>query len=72
MCNGDNGINWNLTISDYLCLERLVVGGDSLKDLETLTISINPLLNQIVIESAEPGKQGGLYNVKSVVINSMI
>ena len=72
MCNGDNGINWNLNISDYLCLERLVVGGDSLKDLETLTISNNPQLNQIVIESAEYGKQGGFYNVKSVVINSMI
>ena len=69
MCND---INWNLIISDSLCLERLMIGDNSLKDVESLTISNNPRLNQIVIKDGRDWRNGALNKVKSVVIDSMI
>ena len=65
-CNSEY---WNLTLSDYRCLEKLVVGNNSLKYLESLTISNNPRLSQIVIGDGGDN-EGAFYNVTRVVIVS--
>ena len=69
-----NHYKGNLSLCRYINLERIVVKKNSLKYLNSLRISYNPVLKSIETEGSEVetiGKSVFLY-VKSVVIESAI
>ena len=67
LCNSMRG---NLSISDNPCLETIVIKKNSLKNLNSLVISNNPQLSNIVTEDGEWGTCA-FENVKSVEISSI-
>ena len=62
-----NLINGDVQIIDFPYLQTLTVKKNSFKNLKSLTIRNNTLLNTIVIEDGVVN-QGGFQNVKTVVI----
>ena len=67
-----NSMTNNLTISDNPCLESIVIKKNSLRNLNSLVISNNTQLSNIVTEDGEDwGFNGPFYNVKSVEISSI-
>ena len=71
----DHSKGFDLQLCGFVNLERIVVKKNSLKDLNSLTISDNPVLKSVEIENAKRGNSyrcGAFRNVKSVIITSMI
>ena len=62
LCNSMRG---NLSISNYPCLQSIVLKRNTLKYLNSFVISNNPQLNSIVT------KDSALYYVQSVTISSI-
>ena len=75
LCNSMRG---NLSISNYPCLETIVIKKNSLKNLNSLVISNNTQLSSIVIDDGDYNWDYSLNtyyapfeNVKSVEISSI-
>ena len=66
-----NEMNDDLELCGFDNLESIVVKKDSLKNLNSLKISDNPLLKSIETEDGEY-KKGAFYNVKNVTITSTL
>ena len=66
-----NSMTNNLYISYYPCLESILVKKNSLKNLNSLAISNNPQLSNIVIQDGD-WETGAFKFVKSVELSSNI
>ena len=72
-----NSLTSNLTISNYPCLESIVVKKNSFKNLNSLVISNNSQLSSIVTENGQDWDYSlntfyaPFENVKSVEISSI-
>ena len=65
-----NGMNNNLVIENYPNLEKIIVKGNSLKNLKSLKICNNEKLKIIEVEYGD-WIEGAFYNVKKVIIESI-
>ena len=66
-----NSMTSDLTISNYRCLQSIVIGGNSLKNLNSLVISNNSQLNSIVTKDYSDSYNGAFRNVKSVTLSGI-
>ena len=69
--NSLNDLKTTLEISGFDNLEKIVVGGGSLQNLNSLKICNNEKLKTIEIEDGERWNTGAFRNVKNVVIESI-
>ena len=62
----------DLSISHFISLQKIIIKKEALINLNSFTISDNPCLTSIELESGSDSLNGALNNVHLIIISSII